>query len=648
MGLPGLDGPSARSLYGPGRSRASSSGGRSGCPPRLAGRLGQALEERADAGGPGARPAGDEPVGQEQAAEEQDQADDERAGEQAGLGAHPGPEDGLEADAAEPDRVRDEADDRPAEHDDEPDDRDGDEQADAGPSPGRSPAPSSRPADRPARTAAARSGPAAALATRRRRAAHRWGWFGARRGPVIPGVVGGVVVARSIRTPVGRVVVGRIVVGIGLVVVRRGRAPGRGFLPTAQLVHEIVEQVSHRCAESSARCSDAPLSLPAPAAQRVQAGERLDGTAESAEDRIGELVGAHRGGPGGLEADPDRQHRRGVPRSCRVRGWARRRDLELKAAVILEDHPRRRPGEARPDVRGRWARRRPAERPEVAERDDARRRRRPRTGRPTSRRRGRTDGPCRRAAAGRGYGLRARGGTRPGRRGSKRHGRTSGAGQAPGAASGPGGGGAGAFASGPGGTAVAAGAGVPGRGGTAGRDLARVAEQSGRDRRAVLFGDLGGEDRAFGFEALALGFELEAQHLDPDVHVGRGQRGQLGLRWLIDRVTGLAGKEPEEPTAGLGLGAVAEHRFRVDRGHARHTLTGRDQGRAAGWAGLGARGQAGRAPWTSARGRSLVRHGRILARRSTAPHHPEVPGRRPLVPPRHSHSMVAGGLELMS
>ena len=84
------------------RPRGHGSGRR---PAGLLGRLVQPVEQVAERPAAHASGSRQQPAGQPQVAEEDDQGDDGRAEEQAELGAEPGPEHAVEADALVPQRV---------------------------------------------------------------------------------------------------------------------------------------------------------------------------------------------------------------------------------------------------------------------------------------------------------------------------------------------------------------------------------------------------------------------------------------------------------------------------------------------------------------------------------------------------------------
>ena len=105
-------------------------------------------------------------------------------------------------------------------------------------------------------------------------------------------------------------------------------------LAPAELLEEIVEQVAHQSASLAVTRigRDRPL----------RAGQGLDRAAEGREDRIGELVRAHRRGTRRLETErrPDREGR--PPGPFGVVRWYEHADPHLESAGILEDEARER------------------------------------------------------------------------------------------------------------------------------------------------------------------------------------------------------------------------------------------------------------------------------------------------------------------
>ena len=137
----------------------------------------------------------------------------------------------------------------------------------------------------------------------------------------------------------------------------------------------------------------------------------LDRPTEGREDRLGELVRAHRGGSHRLPAERGADRGRHPPGTGRVVGRDDRREPDGQPPGVLEDQPAQGAGEGRAEERQRAARgavRRPARGPRTGR---SRRRRRPTGSRATTRPRSWSGGSSRPGACGRSSRPRARAGT---------------------------------------------------------------------------------------------------------------------------------------------------------------------------------------------------------------------------------------------
>ncbi len=185
----------------------------------------------------------------------------------------------------------------------------------------------------------------------------------------------------------------------------------------------------------------------------------------------------------------------------------------------------------------------------------------------------------------------------------------------------------------------------------------------------LLDGRLRGERRSLRRKAPPEGLELEPDDLHPDVAARRGEPLEIGLRRDLRLVAGLAGQEAEDPPARPPGASGLEDRRRIDGRHAGdRTVCRRDEGGAARRAGSRSCRSLRGAPRTSdGPGRRIggrtarsVGHGGHCTACEAAAAPLDGPGSGATVhrdrgrpgPSRraggHSHSMVAGGLLLMS
>ena len=281
-----------------------------------------------EASGDGPEPAGPfgigrrhEPVREQQVAEQDDQRDEAGRDEQARLGAEPGPEHAVEADALVPDGVGPEVDAR-GRKDEEREDRD---DADAEPGAAhdraerRRPGPVIRAADG---APGGSSGGGVPALRRRRRREVRWGSARRVRRP------------RPLRRPRPRRRARRrrrrrpVGLGLVVVVVRRtvgvagrpvrvvlGRAAFRLGAASLELAHELVEQVAHRAESRADRATTDRRAVGRPRSRRsgpdwggIRAGpgpRRIARTRRAPAPRSGSGEGSRRGpAPSGTRRGP--------------------------------------------------------------------------------------------------------------------------------------------------------------------------------------------------------------------------------------------------------------------------------------------------------------------------------------------------------